>query len=110
MKLNKLKISPINKEIIEFSCAVDNKKMFAKFSIDYKSYLFKTYDSFLINILPMAMVKGEDIYIDGSISRKLLFNIENYLLDILYIMIPNAKKIKNNSKNNKSKKEIKKDN
>ena len=94
MKLNKLKISPINKEIIEFSCAVDNKKMFAKFSIDYKSYLFETYDSFLINILPMAMVKGEDIYIDGSISRKLFFNIENYLMDILYIMIPNAKKIK----------------
>ncbi len=94
MKLNKLKISPINKELIEFSCAVDNKKMFAKFSIDYKSYLFETYDSFLINILPMAMVKGEDIYIDGSISRKLLFNIENYLLDILYIMIPHAKKIK----------------
>ena len=99
MKLNKLKITPINKEIIEFSCAVDNKKMFAKFSIFYKSYLFETYDSFLINILPMAMVKGEDIYIDGSISRKLFFNIENYLMDILYIMIPNAKKIRITAKN-----------
>lgn len=41
------------------------------------------YDAFLVGMLYPAMRYGEDIHVEGSVSRKLLFNLNNYAVPLL---------------------------
>ncbi len=45
-------------------------------------------DAFLIGLLLLAMKHNEDIYIDGMISERLFYNLTNYLMKILTLLIP----------------------
>lgn len=50
---------------------------------EYAPYLCTEYsDAFLLLALPIALASGQDIEVEGGISRKLLFNINNTLLPL----------------------------
>jgi hypothetical protein len=51
-------------------------------------------DGFLVGMLFPAMVSGEDISLEGRVSRKLLFNINNHVIPLLMSYSPSCKKIK----------------
>lgn len=42
------------------------------------------YDAILVAAIYPAMYYGEDIYIDGYVSKKLMFNIKNYVQNIIF--------------------------
>ena len=61
----------------------------------YKNYVCTTqYDGFLVGLLYPAMINGEDIQIEGRVSSKLLFNINNYVIPLLCSFSEKAKKIR----------------
>lgn len=51
------------------------------------------YDAFLVGMLLIAMKYGENIYVDGIVSNKLLFNINNHLVHLLNNFSPSYKVI-----------------
>lgn len=51
-------------------------------------------DGFLVGMLYPAMLNGEDIYVDGCISEKLLFTLNNYTIPLLLSFSESLKKIK----------------
>lgn len=55
-------------------------------------------DAFLVGMLFPAMMCGEDLYIDGIVSKKLIFNINKYVIPLLISFCPTAKKIKVSAK------------
>ena len=63
----------------------------------YSEYLTDDrYDAFLVGMLYPAMMYGEDIEIRGSVSERLLFNINTYVLALLNAYSPLTKTIKIN--------------
>lgn len=63
----------------------------------YSEYLADDrYDAFLVGMLYPAMMYGEDIEIRGSVSERLLFNINTYVLALLNAYSPLTKTIKIN--------------
>ncbi len=84
---------------VYLSVKVDSTKLGARelwFSIPrkYSDYLCTTqYDGFLVGLLYPAMQYGEDITIEGMVSKKLLFNINNYVIPLLMSFSDSAKKI-----------------
>lgn len=61
-------------------------------------------DAFLIGLLLLGMKYKEDIYIDSMISEKLFYNLTNYVIKILTILIPSLHEIKIHPKGLNSKK------
>jgi hypothetical protein len=51
-------------------------------------------DAFLVGLLYPAMRYGESIHVEGCVSKKLLFNINNYVIPLLLSFSPSAKRIK----------------
>lgn len=51
-------------------------------------------DGFLVGMLYPAMQYGEDIHLDGCVSSRLLFNINNYVVPLLKPYSPDSKSIK----------------
>lgn len=51
------------------------------------------YDAFLVGMLLIAMKYGESIYVDGIVSSKLLFNINNHLIHLLNNFSPSYRVI-----------------
>ncbi|RTE64920.1 hypothetical protein EH243_14665 [Amphritea opalescens] len=61
---------------------------------EYSSYLCTTsMDSFLVGLLYPAMQYGVNIEVNGIVSKKLLFNINNYVIPLLMSYSDSAKKI-----------------
>jgi hypothetical protein len=61
------------------------------YSVDrqYSEFLTgENLDAFLVGSLILAMREKEDIYIDGIISERLFYNLTNYLIKILTLLIP----------------------
>jgi hypothetical protein len=51
---------------------------------EYESWLTTDrYDGFLVALLFCAMKNNEDIFVDGTVSKRLLRNINNYVQDVL---------------------------
>jgi len=62
---------------------------------DYSHYFCTSrLDGFLVGMLFPAMQFGEDIHLKGCVSRKLLDNINNYVVPLLMSFSPSCKKIK----------------
>lgn len=57
------------------------------------------YDAFLVGLLYPAMKYGEDIHIAGSVSKKLLFNINNYVIPLVKSFSPSCKIIEVTAEN-----------
>lgn len=71
------------------------------FSMDkkYDSYICRNQlDGFLVGMLYPAMRFGEDIYVDGCVSEKLLFNLNNYAIPLLLSFSDSLNNIKISSK------------
>lgn len=65
----------------------------------YDSYICRNQlDGFLVGMLYPAMRFGEDIYVDGCVSQKLLFNLNNYAIPLLSGFSDSLKKIRISSK------------
>jgi len=51
-------------------------------------------DCFLVGMLYFAMVNGENIHVDGRVSKRLLFNINSYLIPYLIQYSPKLKPVR----------------
>ena len=61
----------------------------------YSHYLCTTrLDGFLVGLLYPAMQVGEDIHLEGCVSRRLLFNLNNYVVPLLMSFSPSCKPVK----------------
>ncbi|MFA4995211.1 MAG: hypothetical protein WC521_07920 [Bdellovibrionales bacterium] len=59
----------------------------------------ETTDGFLVATLFIAMSKGLDIVVEGSLSSRLYYNISNYLIELIRNAIPGTKKVSINAQN-----------
>lgn len=97
-----------NNDTVKLSVTVESKEIGTKeawFATpkNYSEYLCKTHmDAFVVGLLYPAMQYGEDIIIEGCISKKLLFNINNYVIPLLMSYSDTAKKIKVSAENSTS--------
>ncbi|SFF09011.1 hypothetical protein [Trichococcus pasteurii] len=98
MNLYNLRISK-NDQIVKLSISVDSKEFGKKelwFSTE-KQYAngicTSHFDAFLVGLLFPAMKYGEDIHIEGTVSSKLLFNINHYVIPLIKSFSPSCKKI-----------------
>lgn len=74
---------------------IDLKKLWFSTLKDYeKGVSTDRYDAFLVGLLYPAMEYGEDIYIEGVVSSKLLFNINHYVIPLIQSFSPSCKIIK----------------
>lgn len=86
-------------DIVTLSATIESKKIGTKdvwFAIQkkYSDYLCTTrMDAFVVGLLYPAMQYGEDISVEGCVSKKLLFNINNYVIPLLMSYSDTAKKI-----------------
>lgn len=51
------------------------------------------FDAFLVGMLFPAMKYGEDILVEGCVSGKLIFNINNYVIPLISSFSPSCKRI-----------------
>lgn len=85
----------IFKVSVEVKINNENKLLWFSVPDKYKNYVCTTqYDGFLVGLLYPAMINGEDIQIEGRVSSKLLFNINNYVIPLLCSFSEKAKKIR----------------
>lgn len=62
---------------------------------EYRDYLCRSsVDGFLVGILYAAMQYGEDIHVEGCVSDKLLFNLNNYAVPLLTAFSPSCHSIR----------------
>lgn len=103
MIINNFRIVEVD-ALIKVSVMVESshygsKELWFSVSNEYKNYICKDQlDGFLVGMLYPAMRYGEDIYIDGCISEKLLFNLNNYTVPLLLDFSDSLKKVKISSK------------
>ena len=62
-----------NKQITSF--LIDDNEIYLKYDNYYANYISSNYDGILLLILPIAMKNNENIFIKGTLSYKLFFNI-----------------------------------
>lgn len=104
MKIYNLKCEE-NDDIVKLSVTVESEEIGSKelwFATpkQYSDYLCKTHmDAFVVGLLYPAMQYGEDIIIDGLVSKKLLFNINNYVIPLLMSYSDTAKNISVSAEN-----------
>jgi len=65
----------------DFSINDENQTLWYSFPLVYKDYLVtENCDAFLVGLLHHAMSLGEDIHIEGNISSRLFYTLNNYLI------------------------------
>ena len=72
---------------------IDDNEIFLTYDINYEKYISSNYDGALILALPIAMRNNENLIVKGTVSYKLFHNVNNYLMKIINIMIPECKPI-----------------
>lgn len=81
--------------ISSFQIENERKELWYKFPLKYQSYLVtERSDAFLIGLLFLALKTGNDIKINGTLSSRLYYTINHYLIDALCLANPQFKKIK----------------
>lgn len=65
------------------------------YSVDlaYQDFLTKFSDGFLVGLLMPAMFLGEDIHIEGTVSERLIYNLQRPLQILLRHVFPSLKQI-----------------
>ena len=98
MRLYDLK-KTVKEQTIKVSISIDSEELGDRelwFSTDLKyqdSVCESQYDAYLVGLLYPAMRYGEDIHIEGKISKKLLFNVNNYVIPLIKSFSPKCKQI-----------------
>jgi len=99
MKLYNLRISK-KEQRVKVSVSIDSENLNSNelwFSTTekYANYICTSrYDAFLVGLLYPAMKYGENIHIEGAVSKKLIFNINHYVIPLIKSFSPTSKKIK----------------
>lgn len=98
MKINPLKVIADGKNV-KISCFIEygdsKKELWYCLDQEYQDFLtVDKLDGFLVGLLLLAMKHKEDIYIDGAISEKLFYNLTNYFIKIVTLLIPSLHPIK----------------
>ena len=99
MKLYNIKKSVIGHNV-KVSIAIDSKELGKRelwFSAPQKyeyGICENQYDAYLVGLLYPAMRCGEDIHIEGRVSKRLLFNINHYAIPLIKSFSPSCKNIK----------------
>lgn len=88
-----MKISGLRKEVLGEEVALvanvesvrwGNDTIWVSVPSEYESWLCtEQYDGFLVSLLYPAMAYGEDIWIQGTVSKRLLRNINKFIQEIL---------------------------
>ncbi|MDA3733166.1 hypothetical protein PBV87_16945 [Niameybacter massiliensis] len=90
----------VNNNVIKLSAYIESKYIEEKelwFSTELRyenNICTDQYDAFLVGLLYPAMKYGEDIYIEGKVSKKLLHNINHYVIPLIKSFSSSCKQIK----------------
>ena len=77
-----------------FSVEGDCRRLWFSVPKDYERYLVtENLDSFVVGLLFLGLKRGSDIYVKGSISARLFYSLNHYLIDALCLANPDLKKI-----------------
>lgn len=72
----------------------ENKLLWFEVPAEYGQYLVhERSDAFLAAVLMLAMKSGDSIRVKGVLSRKLFYNLQNYYMHLLTILMPHLKKV-----------------
>ena len=78
-----------------FEYAGKSESLWFSLSQKYRNMLsLQAQDAFVVALLILAMEQGEDVYIQGSMSEKLYYNLSHYGIHLLCINMPSLSKIK----------------
>ena len=92
MRINKIEIIERDNDIrIQSSIEYAGKKQCLWYAVDkrYGKYITtEKLDGFVVGLLLLAMMRKEDMEIDGAISEKLYYHLTTYYMHILKIIIP----------------------
>jgi hypothetical protein len=94
MKIRKPKIvieNDLVKVLVEVHYAKGEKTLWYSLDKLYYDLVSELSDAYLVALLIPAMALGEDIYIEGTISEKLFYNLSFPLQKILQEIIPTLK-------------------
>lgn len=95
MRINRVELIHDHDEVrIQSLIEYADQKQYLWYQVDqrYEEYLTtEKLDGFLVGLLLLAMKYGEDIYIDGAISEKLYYNVSNYYMKILTLVMPSLR-------------------
>lgn len=72
----------------------DNRTLWFSLDEKYDNLISDKSDAALIALLIPAMQVGEDIHIDGKISKRLFYNLSRPIQKILQLIIPSLRRIK----------------
>ena len=74
--------------------SLGNKTLWYKLNEKYSSFISESSDAPLVALLIPAMVHGEDIYLDGTVSEKLYYNLSGPYQHVLQLIIPSLYLVK----------------
>ncbi len=98
MKISAPRIFDDGKSVVvsaDFICGQDRDTLWFKLATEYREYVeTERSDAFLVGLLFYAMIRGEDIEIESTISEKLYYNLSNYLIPALTLANPKLLPIK----------------
>ena len=93
MILDHLKIN-IRGDKCVIDCIIDNiRKIVLKVDKKYIDYVQQTYDGFVVLMLVVAMKEGEDIHVNGKMSKKLYNNLIKHVMPLITIVHPKYEKV-----------------
>lgn len=98
MKLKNIRLKQENNQV-KVSVDIESQQLKLNelwFSVEskYEDYvLANRYDPFLIGLLYSAMMYGEDIHVEGEVSKKLLYNMNQYIIPLIQSYSPQAQKV-----------------
>lgn len=70
----------------------DAKRLWYEVPISFEEYLVtENLDSFLVGILFLALKEGQDIELRGSVSARLFYNLNHYVIPALCLANPKLK-------------------
>ena len=96
MKISKPQIIQENKQVTyqaNVESTKGSKTLWYSLHESYSDLLSNSCDACLVALLIPAMAVGEDIYIDGMISERLLYNLSGPLQKVLQHIIPSLRQI-----------------
>lgn len=96
MKISKPQIIHDNKQItyqVNVNSTKGSKVLWYSLNESYENLLSDSSDPYLVGLLIPAMSVGEDIYVEGGVSERLLYNLSGPLQKILQHIIPSLRHI-----------------
>lgn len=97
MKISKPQINQKNNHFyyqVDVEYVKGKQTLWYSLSEEFGDLISNTNDAALVALLLPAMANGEDIHIEGKVSKRLLFNLSRPLQKVLQLVIPSLRPIK----------------